>query len=79
VAPPRRFETGKRAETVDLEALAREVGGEVLGTGGSSRTSLRIGPLPQALGDPALLRQVWQNLLSNAVKFCSREESRRSR
>jgi PAS domain S-box-containing protein len=28
-----------------------------------------IGEVPQACGDPAMLRQVWANLLSNAVKY----------
>jgi len=56
-----------------MTALAREVGEEVLGQSASGRpVSLRIGPLPEALGDSALLRQVWLNLLSNAVKFSSR-------
>ena len=29
----------------------------------------RIEPLPQVLGDRAMLRQLWANLLSNAAKF----------
>jgi light-regulated signal transduction histidine kinase (bacteriophytochrome) len=35
---------------------------------------LRIGRLPRAWGDRALLEQVWINLLSNAVKFSSKKE-----
>ena len=62
-----------KREGVAMTALAREVGEEVLGQSASGRpVSLRIGPLPEALGDSALLRQVWLNLLSNAVKFSSR-------
>ena len=58
---------------VDMAALARQVGEEVLGENTASRVvDLRIGALPEALGDRALLRQVWENLLSNAVKFSSR-------
>jgi PAS domain S-box-containing protein len=33
------------------------------------RIELSLGELPDAWGDPALIRQVWVNLLSNAVKF----------
>jgi len=40
-----------------------------------SRTKFVIGDLPQANGDPALLKQVWINLLSNAIKFSSRKEN----
>jgi signal transduction histidine kinase len=36
-----------------------------------------LGPLPEACGDAALLRQVWINLLSNAVKFSARREQPR--
>ncbi|HZP92559.1 MAG TPA: response regulator [Burkholderiales bacterium] len=33
------------------------------------RIEIHVGPLPDAVGDPALLRQVFVNLLSNALKF----------
>jgi signal transduction histidine kinase len=35
----------------------------------------RLGRLPHACGDRALLEQVWVNLLSNAVKFSSKKEA----
>ena len=38
------------------------------------RISLRVGDLPEARGDGALLRRVWANLLSNAVKFSAARE-----
>jgi signal transduction histidine kinase len=39
-----------------------------------SAFELRVGRLPRAWGDRALLEQVWINLLSNAVKFSSKKE-----
>ncbi len=40
-------------------------------SGARSRISFSVGRLPEAFGDAALLRRVWENLLSNAVKFSS--------
>lgn len=38
-------------------------------TSGEAATRFGITPLPAAVGDAALVKQVWVNLLSNAVKF----------
>ena len=35
----------------------------------AAQPQITVHPLPGALGDPALLRQVWLNLLSNAIKY----------
>jgi PAS domain S-box-containing protein len=52
---------------VDMIQLARhamrEAGAE------ASESSIVVGELPDAHGDPVLLKQVWVNLLSNAVKY----------
>ena len=35
---------------------------------------LRLGSLPEAVGDRSLLAQVWMNLIANALKFSSKKE-----
>jgi signal transduction histidine kinase len=63
--------------TVDMEELAR-LNFEALNAEHTERVpSLRLGSLPQALGDRSLLAQVWINLLSNAIKFSSKREQPR--
>src|SRR6185503_13674081 len=38
---------------------------------------IELGMLPAAVGDRALLRQVWMNLIGNALKYSSRSDSPR--
>ena len=59
---------------IDMEALVRGVLEEVDAAGAGPRPRIEIGTLPAALGDAALIRQVWMNLLSNAVKFSRKRE-----
>jgi PAS domain S-box-containing protein len=62
---------------VNVDTLVREVIDELSridAVRGSDKPlpQYDIGPLPEAYGDRALLRQVWANLLSNAVKYSSK-------
>jgi PAS domain S-box-containing protein len=54
---------------IDMQALAREVLGELLAAGGGGRHAISVGELPPALGDARLVRQALTNLVSNALKF----------
>jgi PAS domain S-box-containing protein len=60
------------ATKIDMAALAREAMDELTASGASAdgwKGEFRLGSMPAAMGDYALIRQVWSNLLANALKF----------
>jgi PAS domain S-box-containing protein len=58
----------KRAP-IDMASQAREVLAELSEAGAGRQIAVRIEPMPAALADRSLVRQVWSNLLANALKF----------
>ena len=54
---------------VDMAVLVRDIVGAIRVTHPEADARFEIGPLPEAIGDRVLLRQVWTNLLDNALKF----------
>lgn len=58
---------------LDMTVLASETAQTVRAAHPDARTvEFVIEPLPDARGDPTLIRQVWFNLIDNAVKYSSR-------
>lgn len=65
-----------RMTPVCMEALVREVFSEV-SSGQTHNLTVEIGKLSDAMGDYAMLKQVWTNLVSNAIKYSSKKEAPR--
>lgn len=61
--------TELKSVPVDMTELAEATFREVAAPEVQKRIHFTISPLPEALGDKTLLRQVWSNLISNAIKF----------
>jgi len=63
-----------RQTCVDMAIMANEVHFESTTPEERERIDFRVTSLPQAMGDPTLLRQIWINLIGNAVKFSAHKE-----
>ncbi len=63
-----------RPMPIDMRALAETAFAQLTAPESRERIDFRLEALSPAVGDPALIGQVWVNLLSNALKFSSRRE-----
>lgn len=61
-------------QRINTAALAKAALDELSAQRECRQIELRIDPLPECEGDPALLKQVWINLLSNACKYSRKRE-----
>jgi signal transduction histidine kinase len=62
-------------ELVKVAPLVREVLAELQRQPSGRQVDVQIDELDDAVGDPALLRQVFVNLLSNAIKFAGGKDT----
>jgi PAS domain S-box-containing protein len=62
----------KETTTIRMAALVNSVLNETISSESRSRIEFSVETMPDATGDPSLMRQVWSNLLSNAVKFSAK-------
>ncbi len=63
-----------RSTAIDMKEMVDSILRESIPLADKERIEVRVDTLPRGVGDPSLIRQVWQNLLSNAVKFSSKRE-----
>jgi light-regulated signal transduction histidine kinase (bacteriophytochrome) len=55
--------------SIDMNTLFMQAKSDLRIDSNERRINWKVSDLPNAHGDPAMLRLVWQNLLSNAVKY----------
>jgi signal transduction histidine kinase len=63
-----------RLRPVDLDTVVRQIVADLEGEIADLQAKVEISPLPQVMGDEALLTSVFSNLIVNALKYSPRQE-----
>ena len=61
---------------IDMKAMALSVYQELASETDINGIDFRLQNIPEAFGDPSMIRQVWLNLISNAIKYTSKKQNR---
>ncbi len=69
--------THLQTTVIQMTELAQSIFEELHSSEHQRPVSFQIHPLPTTLGDPSMMRQVWQNLLANALKFSNKRAEAR--
>jgi PAS domain S-box-containing protein len=69
--------TGMKLSRIDMTALVNSVYHELASPEIQKKFTFSVFALPDAFGDPTLIRQVWVNLISNSIKYTFPKEERR--
>ena len=62
---------------IQMREMAQAVFNEYASEKDKEEISFRLLDIPDASGDPAMIRQIWINLISNSIKFTSKKQDRR--
>ena len=73
----RTTRTEMQLSHIDMTTMANSIYREIVSPEMLKMFSFSVSPLPDAEGDPTLMRLVWSNLLSNAVKYTTPKEERK--
>ena len=65
--------TAMQSSPVAMARLAESIFHELTTAEERARIDFEVRAMPDAHGDPTLLRQLWSNLLANAIKFSSKK------
>ncbi|MFZ3137438.1 MAG: PAS domain S-box protein [Thermodesulfovibrionales bacterium] len=69
--------TEMKLSRIDITTLVNSIYHELASPEVQQKFIFSVEPLPDAFGDPTLIRQVWFNLISNAIKYTLPKEERR--